>query len=356
MNMRNGITTALTYSAGNDVDKSLSNSGFLTAIDLEAYVTMSGSETQLSTFAKWRIIQSLKIQGSSGTVYYNPAGTQMGVAMHLLNLRDHPGKTWRELDAAASSFKWRIQFSPRKRDIWGRENPYDLLAAIPAMDETELKLIWSCPANTALNNDTTISSAYMYVTEYRVLPVDKAHELAIKSRLMVPVSTSEGYDPGASKTNLSGERFLPTGKFLKRVSILATDATAYTSHGPLFNTDQVTAIGLYLAKENKWIINNVRAKNFALGVPFNDGYDVIDTPNTMSPWTSPGFYVLDLGDHGGDSEFGSGKDYGLDTRGMGSQDVKLGMTIDYASGEKEQIFCEMFEPHAEFVKAVGGRR
>lgn len=346
MNIVNRIVSGLTWAASSDVDKDLSNSGFLTALDIEVTTTMSGSETQLSTFAKWRMIQSMKIQGGSGKVYYNPSGTQMGVAMHLLNLRDYPGRTWRELDAAASSVKWRIQFSPRKRDVWGRDNPFDLTAAIPAMDETNLKLIWSTTANTAINNDTTISSATMYVTEYRVLPESAAQEAAIKRRLMVPISSSEAYDPGASKSNLSGERYVPTGKFVKRISILATDATAYTSHGPLFNTDQVTEVGLYLAKSGVWIVNAVRAKNLALGVPLNDGYDVIDTPNTMSPWASPGFYVLDLGQHGGDSEFGEGKDFGLDTRGMGSQDVKLAMTIDYASAEKEQIFYEQFEPYA----------
>ena len=340
MNVVNKIVSSLTYSASNDVDKDLSNSGFLTALDLTMVLTMSATDTQLSTFGPWRAIQSLKIQGGSGKVYYNPSGTQMGVAMHLLNLRDYPGRTWRNIAAAGATYKWRIQFSPRTRDVFGRDNPFDLSAAIPAMDETNLKLIWSCPANTALNNDTTISTAPITVTEYRVLPESKAQEMAIKSRLMVPTSSTESYDPLATKSNLSGERYVPTGKFLKRISILATDATAYTSHGPLFNVDQVTELGLYLAKSNVWIINAVPANNFLLGQPLVDGIDVIDTPNTMSPWASPGFYVLDLNQH-------DDPDFGLDTRGMGSQDVKLGMTIgSYSSAEKEQIFYEMYERYS----------
>jgi len=340
MNIVNKKVGTLTWAASSDKDLDLSNSGFLTAIDLELVPTMSATDTQVSSFGYWRMIQALKIQGGSGKVYYNPSGTQMGVMMHYLNLLDHPGKSWRQLSAAASSYLWRIQFSPRTRDVFGRDNPFDLGAAIPAMDETNLKVIWTTTANTAVNNDTTISSATMYVTEYRVLPENKAQEMAIKSRLMVPQSSSESYDPGATKSDLSGTRYVPTGKFLKRIAVMATDATAYTSAGPLFKGDQVTEFGLKLDKSGVWIIDHVRAEDIQCSQPPFDGMDVVDTPNTQSPWAPAGFYNLDLRKHGD-------PDFGLDTRGWGSNDLILGMTIGaYSSAEVEQIFYEQYEPYA----------
>lgn len=341
MNISQKLVETLTWAASTDKQVDLPNDAFITEIDLELSLTMSGSgAAALATHGLWRAIQSLKIAGGSGKDYFSMSGVQMGVMLHYLNLVDFPTiRTWREIMATTQIVSWKLHFGSRPYDIWGRRNPFDITAALPAMDESNLKLTWSCTPANALDDTITISSGTMRVTVHKVQPANRVKELAIKQTLMVPVSSCEAYDPGATKSNLSGQRFVPTGNFLKRIAIAAQNDAAVGSNGPLFVADQVTEVGIKLAKANTWLIDAVRTAQLQLNNPKFDGMEVVDTPNTQSPWAPAGLYNLDLRRY--DKE-----DLGLDTRGLGSNDVILGMTIGaYSSGEVEQIFYEQYEPY-----------
>jgi len=342
LNITQKLVETLTYSEGVDVQADLPLDGLITRIDVELYLTLSGSgAAALSVAGLWRAIQSLKIEGGGGKSYFGMAGTQMGILLHHLNQLEFPGKTWRDIVATSQYFQWRLHFGSRPRDVFGRDDPFDLTCAIPARDETNLKFIWTCAASDDSVDDTlTISSGTMRLTVHKVVMSD-AEWAATKARgFFVPVSSSESYDPGATKSDLQAERDIPTGNFVRRVAIMALDATAGSSNGPLLKDDQMTEVGIKHVPENRWIIQT-RAKAIELQNPLLDGMQVVDTPNTMSPHnTTGGLYVLDL------RPYAPHPDYGVDGRGLKTGDLKLGMTIGaYSAAEKEHIWYDQVQQY-----------
>ena len=335
MNIVKKLTDTLTYSAGNDVQIDLPNEGIITQVDWELYLTANAScASALAVMGLYRAIQNMKIEGGGGKSYFSMTGTQMGMLLHWLNMVDYPGKCWRDIVATSQYLCGRIHFGSRPHDVYGRENPFDLTAGIPAQDETNLKFTWSCAASDdTIDGTNTISSGTMRVQVSEVLGQPTAG-------LMIPVSSSESYDPGATKSDLSGERDVPTGNYVRRIAIMALDATAGSSDGPLLSSDQMTEVGIKLPKENRRLIE-VRSKQLELSQPLWDGMQVADTPNTQSPHnTTGGFYLLDLRqyDH---------PDYGIDARRLNTGDLKLGMTIgDYSSAEKEHIWYDQIQMYA----------
>ena len=333
MNITKKLVETLTWAASSDQQVELPNEGLITRIDLELYTTMSGAVSgDMLTVGLWRMIENLKVEGGGGKAYFGLTGIDMGILLHYLNLRDFPGVTWHDIVATSQYSLWRLHFGSRPRDIWGRDNPFDLTAAIPAQDETNLRLTWTtCGATDTVAPTATVSSATMRVTVHEVLGLPT-------TGLMVPVSSSESYDPGATKSDLSGERDVPTGSWVRRIAIMALDATAAASDGPLLKDDQMTEVGVKLVKENRRLIE-VRAKTLELGNPKWDGMGVANTPNTQDPFSIPGLYCLDLRqyDH---------PDYGLDARGFNTGDIKLGMTIGaYGSAEKEHIWYDQVQSY-----------
>ncbi|KKN50490.1 hypothetical protein LCGC14_0632150 [marine sediment metagenome] len=335
MNITKKLVETLTYSAGNDVQVDLPTEGIITRIAIEMAITASGaSAAALSVAGLWRAIQNIKITGGGGKSYFSMTGKQMGMMLHHVNLTDFPGRSWREIVATTQTVAAILHFGSRQRDVYGRDNPYDLTAAIPAQDETNLKLTWTCAASDDSIDDTnTISSGTMRITVHEVLGQST-------EGLMIPISSSESYDPGSTKSDLQGERDIPTGNYVRRIVIMALDATAGSSGGPDLKDDQVTEIGIKLVRENRRLIE-VRAKALELFNPLWDGMQVVDTPNTLSPHNfTGGLYVLDLRqiDH---------PDYGLDTRRMNTGDVKLALTIGaYAAGETEHIWYDQVQAYA----------
>lgn len=342
----------LAWAASSNQTMQLSNSGFITQLDLLCSVTLSATAAaDLATFGLWRFVQNLTVQGGSGKVYFSMSGVQMGVLLHALNLYDYPGKTFREIVGTTQKFLFRMHFGTRPRDSYGRENPYDLTSAIPAMDETTVNLIWGTTGDDVMDDTITISSGTMEVIEYRALPVNPAQESSVKylknaagnpvaSKLMIPVSSSESYDPGATKSNNSGVRYVPSGNWVKRIGIAAQDDTAVGSFGPLFVSDQLTYLALKYNKANVPIVDNLDVAALQLSESKFDGMEVVDTPNVQSPWAPAGLYVLDL------RQVGDSPDFGIDARTYGSNDLQLGLTIgSYAAGEVEQIFYEQYQPY-----------
>lgn len=336
MNTRKKLVDTMTWAASSEQQVDLPTAGLITDIDLELSLTLSGSgASALAALGIWRTIQSLRIEGGSGRVYYGMSGTQMGMLMHFMNMVDFPGTTWHEIIATTQSLGWKIHFGSRPRDMFGRYNPSDLTAAIPAMTESKPKLIWTTTAANALDASVTISSATMRVFVTEVLDGYKAWDAQGR---MMPISSSESYDPGATKSDLQGQRDIPTGKFIRRIGIMALDATAQSSAGPLLKDDQMTEVGIFDSKKNRWLMT-ARQQALAFGNPLIDGGQVATTPNTLSPHNPGGLWLVDMRqfDH---------PDFGLDTRGSQLGDWKLAMTIGaYSSAEKEHIFYDMVEQY-----------
>lgn len=338
MNLTKKNVEYLTYTASTNQELDLPTEGIITRIDLDVSTTPSAQmDNACSTQAIWRIVNTLKIQGGKGRRYFDMSGAAdagMGILLHYINLVDYPNTTWRTLcpaSAVAMEFGLRLHFGSKPRDEYGRDNPFDLTAGIPAGDEPSLKLIWGCPANTVIDTTTTVGTTYMYATIHYVLGASTAN-------LMIPISSTEGYVPGATKADLSGEVNIPTGSFLRRVAVMCQDHQDYSAAGPLLMTDQVTELGIRLAKDNRRLIE-VRAKTNELAQPVYDGFQVADTPNTLYAYTVGGLYLLDLRAHGDPN-------YGMDLRGLQTGAVKLATTIGaYTSGDVEYCWFDQVQPY-----------
>ena len=346
MNITKPLNNSLTWAASSRVSERLPKDLIITEIELQVYLTASGAAAAaLDVMGLWRLIQGLEIVGGSGRQYFSNTGSIRGVLMHYLNMVDHPGTTWRDIVATSQYFKFRLHFGSRPRDVWGRHNPYDLTVAIPAHKESSLDIVWvTGAADDTIDDILTVSSGSMKVLIHGVTADALGEAAWIAKGAMVPISSSESYDPGATKSNYSGQRDIPTGNFVRRIAIMAIDATAGSSNGPILVADQMTQVGVFLGRENRWIYQN-DAKNIELSNPIMDGMQVVDTPNTLSPHnTTGGLYQIDLRgfDH---------PDFGLDARSypghpISTSDIKLGMTIGaYASGETEQIWYDQVQQY-----------
>ncbi len=335
------ITDTMIWAASSDVSINLPNDGLITRIDLEAYTTGgSAIAGALAPLGLWRIIQNLKIQGGAGKDFFSMSGTQMGQLLHHLNLLDFPGTTWKDLVATSQYQAFRLHFGSRPRDIYGRDNPFDLTVAIPAFAEgnNSLKLIWTTTAAAdTIDGAVDISAAVIRATVHSVK--DEDAEWARFGR-KVPTSTTLAHDPSATASDLQSEVNVPVGAYVRRIGIMSQDDTAAGSNGPLIVGDQATEIGLKLTKDNIRLIHTRTKTREVCGSPVYDGGIIVDTPNTQDPFSQAGLHVLDLRqyDH---------RDFGLNCIGLQTGDVKLSFTIgSYASAEIEHIWFDQVQSWA----------
>ena len=337
MNVTKKLSETFTWAASTDVSVDLPTEGLITRVDFELYITAGGAvSAEMATYGLFRAIEAFKIMGGGGKNYFSMSGKQMGMLWHYLNLIDFPGSVWRDVVATSQYIKLRCHFGSRPRDIYGRDNPFDLTVAIPAMDETNLQAIWTTtPAADIIDGVQDISSATMRVTVHEVLGGEKAW-----SR-MVPVSSSYTLNPQGTRSGLGVKLDVPTGAFVRRIALMAQDDTALTAQGRLCVDNQIEEIALQIPKFGLEPLN-LRTRQLSLQNPLFDGMQTEDVPNTQAPWAVEGFYMLDLRkyDH---------RDYGLDTTrhtNLRNGDVKLAMTIgSYAATEREYIWYDQVEPH-----------
>lgn len=331
------LVETATWGASADKQIELPNSGAITRliIHTEFTVTACLAADTNATLAQWRPIQSLKIEGGGGKAYVGLVGDQMGRILHLLNVLDFPGKAFNRGMGTNTIFAdYILHFGSRPRDLYGRDNPYDLTAFIPAVDETNLKLTWTTTqAADVCDTAVDITAGTMTVSVFEVLGLPSM-------RGMVPVSSTEWYAHTANKSDLSAQFDIPTGAFLRRIVMLSQDDTAIGSGGALQASDQLTKAGLLLPKENRRLIELSYDALTCL-----HGIDMIPAMTAAGAVTKPidarqeGFMVMDLRQIGH-------KDYGLDLRAYQTGDVKLGLTIAaYAAGDDTLIWYDTLQPY-----------
>lgn len=332
MNITKTLTDTFTWVASSDIEVDLPLEGLITRIDFEVYLDMSATIAgDCATYGLWRAIEGFKIQGGSGINYFNMGGKQSGLLWHYLNLLDFPARSWRDLTADTQYALLRFHAGSRPRDIYGRDNPFDLTAAIPAFAEGNLKAIWTTGATDDTVDDTlNISAMTIRVTVYEVLGGEAAWNR------MIPISSHYTYNPAATKPSLGGQVDVPIGNHVRRIALMCQDSTALTGFGRLVVGDQITELALLLPKISTPLIYQ-RTRTMQLGAPKFDGMQVVNTPNVLSPWAVEGFHCLDLRQY-------DDRDYGLDTRNLRGGDVKLAMTVDtYSSSDREIIFYDQVQ-------------
>lgn len=337
-NVRKTETGTGTWAASSDIQLTLPNDGAITRIVLYYALTGTGilaADTN-TEFPQFKPIQNLKVEGSKGT-YLGLSGEQMGRVMGLLNMYDFPGKTFYRRMATNTIYGALVlHFGSRPRDAYGRDNPFDLTAFIPAEDESPngLKLtITTTAASDICDTAVDISAGTFYADVYKVQGLPNMSG-------MRPMGSSEFYNHVANKSDLSDLHDVPTGCYLRRIVLLSQDATATSSGGPLLAGDEIAKVGLLLPKENRRLIESDWGPLVSMG-----GIHRFPAMTAAGAVTKPidganeGFAVLDLREYGH-------PDYGLDLRNYQTGDVKLGLTIqNYASGDDTIIFYDTVQPY-----------
>jgi len=344
-------TKTWTWGASTTVSQDIQASGAITRLVFRMAITGSGSLAAANQpDAFYRVIDSLNIKGAGGVHYYSAGSEQIGRLIHLLNRLDNLVKgVTTTIVATTNQVIFTIHFGSRPRDMFGRDNPFDLTAFIPAFNDTQLVGEWLTTANTCLDDTVTLSSGTGRLTIYEVLGT--AQEL--KAEMMRQgVFVPDGYDfmcPKSSykkhvhpsdMSDLSELINIPVGAFLRRIGMLVQDET---SARPVRKNDEVTRVGIILPVGNQRIVD-VDFVTMTNIQQVDQGLLVADSAMTGIPGLAigEGFYVPDL------RELGStpfSPDYGMDLRGYKVGDVLLGLTIEnYTSGDDTQIWWDQLLP------------
>lgn len=336
-NVTKKLVDTLTWAASSDVQVDLPVEGAITRITIDYNLTVTGclaADTN-TEFPQWKPIQNLKIEGGGGRQYVGAVGEQMGRILHFLNLHDFPGKSFNWAMATNTIYgSIVLHMGSRPRDLYGRDNPFDTTAIIPARDESNLKLTWTTTqAADVCDTAIDISAGTMVVTVHEVLGLPNMDG-------MIPISSTEVYAHTANYSDLSLQRDVPTGSFLRRIAILSQDATAIGSGGPLLAADEIGKVGLILPKESRRLVEvDWEAFTQEMGiarVPAMTAAGAVTKPIDLA---NAGFGILDLRKY-------ANQDYGLDLRNYATGDVKLGLTIEnYASGDDTILYYDTIQPY-----------
>ena len=338
--IRKTLTETQAWAASADKQITLPNEGVITRIVLHYALTVTGclaadTNTQL---AAYKAIQNLKIEGGHGGTYIGGSGEQMGRIFHLLNKKDFNKISLQKGMATNTIYGDLIlHFGSRPRDAYGRDNPFDLTAFIPAQDESPngLKLTISTTqaadiCDTAIDITAGTFSADIY--EVLGLPSSAGYK---------PMSSTEFYAHVANKSDLSDLHDVPTGSFLRRIVILSQDDTVIASGGPLLADDEIAKVGLILPKENRRLIECnwefLTGPQGIFRIPVMTAAGAITKPLDQA---HTGLAILDFREY-------ANPDYGLDLRGYQTGDIKLGLTIqNYAAGDDTIIYYDTLQPYA----------
>jgi len=341
--IRNKQSTTLTYSASSVVAADIRASGALTRLVLRVRLTPSGSmAAAVQEDGIFRILQTLAIKGAGGVHYFSMGDEQIGRMLHLLNMHDRLIRgTGHGPLAAVNDLVFVIHFGSRPRDAFGRDNPFDLSALVPAFDDSELRIEWGCPANTVVDDTVTISGAVMHVSVHEVLGTAQEIKAEMARQgvrvAMVPTSSYRSYAHTGNLSDLSAEFDVPTGAYLRRIALMAQDDTATR---PLRADDEVTKVGLKLPIGNQRIFE----EDFAALV-YQQGavQSVLVDDNAVtggSPVVGAGFGVIDCREL-------AHPDYGLNLMAYKSGDVKMGLTIEnYAAGDDTFLWYDQVRPYS----------
>ncbi len=340
LNVKKTLVDTATWAASSDQQITLPNEGAITRIVVNWSLTVTGclaADTN-TEFCQFKPIQNLRIEGGGGRTYLGAVGEQMGRILHFINQKDFPGRQqYRGMETNTIYGSLVLHFGSRPRDMYGRDNPFDLTAFVPAADESPngLKLTWTTTAAADIADTAIdITAGTMEVTVYEVLGMNSMAG-------MMPASNTNTY-PHTGNISDPGHQFdVPTGSYLRRVFILQQDATAVSSGGPLVSGDEIGKVILELSKDNRRLIEaDWDAMIAEAGIPRTAAMTAAGAVTKPADQIVNGFGCLDFRKY-------AHPDYGLDLRSYQTSDVKMGVTIEnYASGDDTIVYYDMVQPYA----------
>jgi|TARA_Y100000310_G_scaffold333983_1_gene412683 hypothetical protein len=363
-------TDSATWSADGTIGTDIERVGVITRIDITVEITPSATLVAANQpDGIFRLVQNFQLLGGSHTYFTLPAddGAEAGVLLHYLNMIDGfgPGHGPGGVTAPSETYvpvNWVLHAGSRPRDSYGRDNPFDLTAFVPAKQETQLRAEWRTSSNDVMDDTVTISSAVMRFTIHRVL----GEEMEIREEManqrvnlppdvgvtgMVPAWASRPHATGAATTDFDTEtEDLPVGKFLKRIGILAQDATNTRT---LRAGDEATEVAIKSPGSSESLLE-ANAEALASIVPYgsvltaDSGAAVnaaVATPSgaDFNGHAPEGIIPIDLRPRGVTPYQ---RDYGWDLRRMNRGDLVLGFIIsNRAAGDDLLILWEQYQTY-----------
>ena len=253
----------------------------------------------------------------------------------------------------------------RPRNQWGRDNPYDLTAFIPAHAESQLNAEWQTSGNDILDDTVTVSSAVAAYTISRVVgsPDEIRAEMARQQvRLpfdpvpggnpivgMVPVHSAVNHGNAGTTTDFTAETVnIPMGAFLKRIAFVTQDATVVRT---LRTQDGVTRLAITSPSTTEDIFRARLQHQLSL-LPYGSNLVAnAGAANSVDAELSTDFDAhAPFGIHAIDMrQFAQnipGEDYGIDLRGFKTGDLVVGLYITtFASGDDTLFLFERYQPY-----------
>ncbi len=359
-----------TWAASTTVGFDVERIGLITRIQATVEITPSATLQAANALdGLFRTLQNLTLKGGAHTYFTLPveAGGQPRVLLHYLNQLDGFGVGHSKGSVTAPdhtyvpvNYVWHA--GTRPRDRYGRDDPWDLSAFVPASQEQSLRCEWLTGPNTVMDATVTITSAVLRLTIHRVMGTQSEilQEMQRQGVLeilpegatgMIPAWTSKVNSPTATHSDYSLEEDVPLGGWLKRIGILAQDATGTR---PLRAADEVTGIRLKIVQTGETLIEAYTDGAFAGRLPLGTNLEIDDAVTDFNLHAPYGIFPVDLRPHG---QGPLSREYGLDLTGelvsLQTGAVKLGFTITTnASGDDILILYERYEPYDKRLAPV----
>jgi hypothetical protein len=340
--IRQRQTPTWTWAASSTISQDIKASGAITRIDLQVVLTPSATAAgAIQPQGYWRMINALTLKGNGGVNYLSMGDQQIGRFLHVLNMNDKvlPG-VGHFPHSTPVTFHFVLHFGSRPFDQYGRPNPFDLSAFVPAFDDSGLKIDWLTDAAAGIDDTITVTSAIMYATIYEVVGtkgeiMSEMHRQGVRQP-MIPSSSYMSYAHTATFSDVSKDIDVPAGAFMRRIGIMAHDETATR---PVLKDDEVTEVALKLPVGNQRVFFD-NFVSMVYGQGRNSDLLVADDATTGgAQGVCPGIATLDLRQM-------AHPDYGLDLRLMKTGDVKLGVTIgSYAAGDDSFYWFDQVRPY-----------
>ena len=369
-------TGSATYVADSVVATDIERMGLLTRIDMVIEITPSATLTEANQpDGLNRVLQNMRILGGSHTYFTLPSvdGGQGGTLLHYMNRQDGFGLGHADGAVAAPTrtftiMKFTLHCGSRPKDLYGRDNPFDLTAFIPAGDESQLRAEWVTSGNDVMDDTVTVGATTMRFILHRVVGTeDEIRQEIAEQRVVTPPGWTGRVASWSAVVTATGgttsdfnveTNDLVTGGFIKRIGILAQDATA---DRPLRAGDEVTEIAI-LSVPTSETLYQVTAEALTAALEGGDQLTV-NSGGAESAATEKfdvdfnqsaplGVYLIDLRPSAQDA---LGRDYGWDLRAMQTGDLRLGYIITTrAAGDDRLVLFERYIP-PDVSLAVAGR-
>jgi len=258
-------TDVATWAASSTLRTSLERQGLITRVVFTPEITPSATLAgAVQENGLYRALLNHRIVAGGHTFMELPSTGESGNAgtlMHYVNNQDFggmPGFPDQQSVAGPDRTYMPISFifhcGSRPKDMYGRDNPFDLSAFIPAFNTVDLIAEWVTGLNSVLDDTVTISSGTGRYTIYTVIGTHAEIQAemarqgvripagvpdAARCNGMMPAWVAETFALDTTYTDYSLGRNIPTGRYLKRIAIASQDASATRA---LLANDEVTGV------------------------------------------------------------------------------------------------------------------